>query len=54
MIVDIHAHYLPQGLYQRFDAEAAEFPDGEARRVSILVGIALRVIRICADFWCRS
>ena len=26
MIIDIHAHYLPQGLYQRFDAEAAKFP----------------------------
>ena len=26
MIIDIHAHYLPQLLYQRFDAEAAKFP----------------------------
>ncbi len=26
MIIDIHAHYLPQLLYDRFDAEAAEFP----------------------------
>jgi len=26
MIIDIHAHYLPQPLYQRFDAEAVNFP----------------------------
>ena len=26
MIIDIHAHYLPSLLYQRFDAEAAKFP----------------------------
>jgi aminocarboxymuconate-semialdehyde decarboxylase len=26
MIIDIHAHYLPQLLYQRFDAAAAQFP----------------------------
>ena len=26
MIIDIHAHYLPQLLYERFDAEAAKFP----------------------------
>jgi hypothetical protein len=26
MIIDIHAHYLPQLLYQRFDAEAVNFP----------------------------
>ena len=26
MIIDIHAHYLPQLLYQRFDAEAVKFP----------------------------
>ena len=26
MIIDIHAHYLPQLLYDRFDAEAAKFP----------------------------
>ena len=26
MIIDIHAHYLPQLLYERFDAEAARFP----------------------------
>lgn len=26
MIIDIHAHYLPQRLYERFDAEAAKFP----------------------------
>ena len=26
MIIDIHAHYLPQLLYQRFDAEAGKFP----------------------------
>jgi len=25
MIIDIHAHYLPQRLYERFDAEAAKF-----------------------------
>jgi len=26
MIIDIHAHYLPQSLYERFDAEAVKFP----------------------------
>ncbi len=26
MIIDIHAHYLPQLLYERFDAAAAAFP----------------------------
>ena len=26
MIIDIHAHYLPQLLYQRFDAETGKFP----------------------------
>lgn len=26
MIIDIHAHYLPQELYQRFDAEQSKFP----------------------------
>ncbi len=26
MIIDIHAHFLPQLLYQRFDAQAAKFP----------------------------
>jgi aminocarboxymuconate-semialdehyde decarboxylase len=26
MIIDIHAHYLPQLLYDRFDVEAAKFP----------------------------
>ena len=26
MIIDIHAHYLPQLLYDRFDAAAAQFP----------------------------
>lgn len=26
MIIDIHAHYVPQLLYERFDAEAAQFP----------------------------
>ena len=26
MIIDIHAHYLPQLLYDRFGAEAAKFP----------------------------
>ena len=26
MIIDIHAHYLPQLLHQRFDAEAVNFP----------------------------
>lgn len=26
MIIDIHAHYLPQLLFDRFDAEAAKFP----------------------------
>ena len=26
MIIDIHAHYLPQRLYERFDAEAGKFP----------------------------
>ena len=26
MIIDIHAHYLPQLLYDRFDAQAAKFP----------------------------
>lgn len=26
MIIDIHAHYLPQLLYERFDAEAPKFP----------------------------
>ncbi len=26
MIIDIHAHFLPQLLYERFDAQAAKFP----------------------------
>jgi aminocarboxymuconate-semialdehyde decarboxylase len=26
MIIDIHAHYLPQLFYQRFDAQSAQFP----------------------------
>ena len=26
MIIDIHAHYVPRLLYERFDAEAANFP----------------------------
>ena len=26
MIIDIHAHFIPRQLYERFDAEAAKFP----------------------------
>ena len=27
MIIDIHAHYIPKRLYERFDTEAAKFPN---------------------------
>src|SRR6266568_3112303 len=26
MIIDIHAHFIPKCLYERFDAHAAKFP----------------------------
>lgn len=32
MIIDIHAHYLPRLLYERFDAEAARFPSVQLLR----------------------
>ena len=32
MIIDIHAHYLPQLLFDRFDAEQAKFPDVQLLR----------------------
>lgn len=50
MIIDIHAHYLPQLLYERFDAEAAKFPGvqllrGEqGKRLRFPVGEATRPI----------
>jgi len=32
MIIDIHAHYLPQLLYERFDTQAANFPSVQLLR----------------------
>lgn len=32
MIVDVHAHYIPKQLYERFDAECAKFPGAKLLR----------------------
>ena len=32
MIIDIHAHYIPRLLYERFDANAAKFPSVKLMR----------------------
>ena len=50
MIIDIHAHYIPKLLYERFDAGAAEFPgvkltrDGAAFRMQFPGGEPTRPI----------
>ena len=32
MIIDIHAHYIPKLLFERFDAECAKFPSVTLKR----------------------
>jgi aminocarboxymuconate-semialdehyde decarboxylase len=50
MIIDVHAHYIPSALYERFSAEAAKFPgvrllrEGAAVRLQFPGGEATRPI----------
>jgi aminocarboxymuconate-semialdehyde decarboxylase len=50
MIIDIHAHYIPGLLYERFDAHAARFPgvslhrDDKGKRLAFLGGEPTRPI----------
>jgi aminocarboxymuconate-semialdehyde decarboxylase len=50
LIIDVHAHFIPSCLYERFDARAAAFPgvkllrDGKSVRMQFLNGEATRPI----------
>ena len=50
LVIDIHAHFIPKQLYERFDANAAKFPgvkllrDGKENRLQFNGGEPTRPI----------